>query len=177
MNNIIQFFNKISEKIVMLKKSTKILILFLSFIIILMAVTQIISHSNRHKVVLFFPERDKPSVTRKEIRYLPVQKDLDMSLNGFISELLLGPFNKEYSPLFNSDTRVSQAFISNKSAYINITTQIIEPEAGVANYEQSWELFKKNVCTNYRSIVKIYLYINGVEVYAENPVVDAVIIK
>lgn len=177
MNTIVQFFKEIGEKAAGVQKSTKIIIAALGVLVILLVVLLFVSKPAKQKFVFFFPEKDSHSVICTETRYLPVYKDQNIAFSSFISELLLGPFSTGYSPLFNLDSRLSQAFISNKSVYVNIITETIEPNQGIAGYETSWELFKKNVCTNYRSIDKIYLYINGVEVYSENPVIDAVIIK
>lgn len=177
MNKIQQIFNIIVEKIRLMQKSRKIILVSASVLVLIALAVLVFARPERQKFMFFFPLRNDSSVIRTETRYLPAYTDLNRSFNGFISELLLGPFSHEYIPLFNSDSRVAQAFVSNKAAYVNISSKTIEPEEDIADYEIAWELFKKNVCTNYRSIGKIYLYINGIEVYSENPTADAVIIK
>jgi hypothetical protein len=91
----------------------------------------------------------------------------------FLSELLLGPMHPEYLPLYSRETQVRSAFIRKHIAYIDISADALSPVKTIVSQEKAYELFKKNVCTNYRNIDKIYLYIDGIEVYPETPIASA----
>jgi hypothetical protein len=39
--------------------------------------------------------------------------------------------------------------------------------------DERFEIFKKNVCTNFRNVDKIHLYVEGIEVYSQNPFENA----
>mgnify|MGYP001809828910 CR=1 FL=1 len=87
--------------------------------------------------------------------------------------LLLGSMQPEYAPLFNTGVRLERCFSRKGSAYIELSSETLLPESGVTDSSKAFEIFKKNVCTNFRNVDKIYMYIDGIEVYSENPYAGA----
>jgi len=128
-------------------------------------------HGTRRSV-FFFPNIRTESLNT-EIRYLPVVRGKDASLELYVSELLLGSVNSNRKPLFNHGTTVLSCFIRKNMAYIDLSAEATVPERGTTASITACEIFKKNVCTNFRYIDKIYLYFDGIEVYSDNPDADA----
>lgn len=123
--------------------------------------------------VFYFQDAEKGKV-RSEIRYLPKARDRDGKLAQFASEVLLGPETPSFKALFNPGTKLVDCFARKHSAYINLSPEALLPGTSVTDSKDACELFKKNVCTNFGSIDKIYLYVDGIEVYSENPYADAI---
>jgi Sporulation and spore germination. len=122
--------------------------------------------------IFFFQDAEKGSI-HSEIRYLPQSRDRDGKLAQFASEVLLGPETPTLKPLFNPGTKIVDCFARKDAAYINLSSEALLPGTGVTDSKKASALFKKNVCTNFGSIDKIYLYVDGIEVYSENPYADA----
>jgi hypothetical protein len=133
--------------------------------------TVIFSHGTRRSV-FFFPN-SRTEVIATEIRYLPVVRGKDATLQLYVSEVLLGSANPDRKPLFNRGTTVLSCFIRKNTAYIDLSSEAAYPESGITSSIVATEIFKKNVCTNFRYIDKIYLYFEGIEVYRDNLVADA----
>ena len=132
--------------------------------------------------IVFSPDTDRflflfPAVstgkTGTEVRYLVVEQDENTRLGRFVDELVLGPQTPGYRPVFADTVRTRVCFIRGKDAYIDLSAGDTAFLAETTTPEQTFEIFKKNVFTNFRNLAKIYLYIDGIEVYAENPYADA----
>ena len=98
---------------------------------------------------------------------------MDARLNLYVSELLLGPMDPGYIPLYNHGGHLSRCFMRGKDAYIDLSAEALLPGIAVLPTDAASEVFKKNVFTNFRNLDKIYLYIDGIEVYSENPYAGA----
>ena len=122
---------------------------------------------------VFFFEDAKNGAIRTEIRYIPRVHGRDARLGRYVGELLLGSMNPDYAPLFNPGVRLERCFARGHEAYIELSPESLVPGGGVTESKKAVELFKKNVCTNFRNVARIYLYVDGTEVYSENPYVDA----
>lgn len=113
------------------------------------------------------------STAGTEARYLNPGKDDDSRLERFVDELVLGPLTPGYRPLFSGKVRRNTCFIRGNEAYIDLSAG----EDAFLNDkmlpERTFVFFKKNVFTNFRNLAKIYLYIDGIEVYADNPYAGA----
>ena len=124
------------------------------------------------RAVFFFPETGTAKV-RTEIRYLPAEHGLDSRIALYVGELLLGPMNHGYTALYDTDSRIVRCFTGNKALYVDISSEALESGTGSVPPDTAFSLFKKNVFTNFRNLDKIYLYINGIEVYSSNTYADA----
>ncbi len=133
----------------------------------------VVFHSWTDRAVFYYPVVGKKNV-HTEIRYIPHVKGQDARLSLFVSELLLGPGEPGMLPLYEKNTSLIQAFVRKGSAYVNISAEALSPIAPIVDQERAFSLFKKNVCTNFRNIDKLYLYIDGIEVYSRNTIEDAV---
>ncbi len=122
---------------------------------------------HKTRAVYYFPV-SKTGAVRTEIRYLPRVKTLDRRLTQYVSDLVLGPENPLFEPLYDKGTKVTACFIRNGSAYIDLSGEALTPDTVTTSSERAYELFKKNVCTNFRNIARIYVYVDGIEVYSEN---------
>lgn len=119
-----------------------------------------------------FPD-SKTGILAKEMRYIPKTEKRENLLSSFINELLLGPIDPDYLPIYSSQTKLEDAFIRNKIAYINISKEACFPATDIVSSNDAYRCLKKNVFTNFRNVDKIYIYIDGVELYRENPYADA----
>ena len=105
---------------------------------------------------------------RTESRYLARAQNQSQRLQLFVGELLLGPLTPGYSPLFPEMVSTVHCFVRGKDAYITLT---IDPIAFLGKNpppDRAFEIFKKNVFTNFRNLDTIYMYIDGIEVYPSN---------
>jgi hypothetical protein len=140
-------------------------------VLILVSFTAVAGPPVRRSV--FFFENAKNGKIRTEVRYIPRVHGYDAKLSLFVSELLLGSMQPEYAPLFNTGVRLERCFSRKGSAYSELSSEALLPEFGVTDSSKAFEIFKKNVCTNFRNVDKIYMYIDGIEVYSENPYAGA----
>jgi hypothetical protein len=136
----------------------------------------IIIGSDTRRSVFFFPDMKKGRV-RTEIRYLPDKNKMDERLSLYVSELLLGPITPNLRPLYNKGTVVINCFVRKNVAYIDLSSAALLPQSSITSSDIAYKLFKKNVCTNFRNIDKIYMYFDGIEVYRESLIADSSIKK
>jgi len=118
---------------------------------------------------LFYFTETATGKTRMEVRYLPKVRGTDARLALFAGELALGPLNPGYTPLFGKEVRVLRGFVRNQAAYVDLSVEALESGPGAVWTREAQELFKKNVFTNFGNVDKIYLYMDGIEVYGEIP--------
>ncbi len=142
-----------------------VLVLSLSFL-------SVVTRPSLKRTVFFFPAGERGTI-KTEIRYLPVNKETSERLILFLDELLLGPIYPGVVPLYPTSVRPKRAFIRGSEAYIDVTGNAEDYlEIGVLP-KVAFEIFKKNVCTNFRNVAKIHLYIDGREVYGSTTDADA----
>ena len=116
------------------------------------------------RTVFFFTQGKKTDV-QAEIRYLPLKKNTSERFTLFLDELLLGPIQPDLLPLYPTSVRPVRAFLRGNEAFIDLSSEAEDYlEIGVSP-RLAYEIFKKNVCTNFRNVDKINLYIGGREVY------------
>ena len=143
---------------------------FLATIACIFFVVVFVSPSRRH---LFCFPVEQGTVLQSEARYLAKTDDENRHLMQVVDEILLGPLTPGCASLFPAPVRTVHAFIRDHEAYIQLTG---DEAAFIGNNpppDRAFEIFKKNVFTNFRNLAKIYLYIDGIEVYAEKPYADA----
>jgi hypothetical protein len=126
--------------------------------------------SRRH---LFYFPAYQGTALHSEARYLAKTDDDNRHLEQVIDEILLGPLAPGSAPLFPAPVRTLNAFIRNREAYIHLTAAEAAFTGENQPPDRAFEIFKKNVFTNFRNLAKIYLYIDGIEVYVENPYAGA----
>jgi len=131
-----------------------------------------ISSSSVKRIVFYFPSASAPAKVRTEVRYIPLAGNQDEALTLLVSEMLLGPVDPETIPLFPTNTRILRCFIRGNEAYIDLSASAEDYLGAGLDPAKSFTLFKKNVFTNFRNVAKIYVYIEGEEVYRSTPVVS-----
>jgi len=122
---------------------------------------------------VFYFNETATGTTRMEVRYLPKVRGTDARLSLYVNELVLGPVNPLYTPLFAPRVRVLRCFVRDHAAYIDLSAEALEAGGGTLFSAKEAELFKKNVFTNFGNVDKMYLYIDGIEVYSEIPELGA----
>lgn len=172
MNKIRLLLRKIAEIIRSTHSTSQIVAASVCFGLLLLLLGSFIFIAPKERAIFFFPEAKNGKIST-EVRYVPSVRGTDARLNLYVAELLLGPMHPEFLPLYSRETQVRSAFVRKHVAYIDISAAALSPVATAVSPEKAYVLFKKNVCTNYRNIDKIYLYIDGIEVYPETPSVDA----
>jgi hypothetical protein len=133
-------------------------------------------HPSTDRSLFYFPESGKNGVSA-EVRYIPHARGADARLSLYVAELLLGPGAPGLLPLYSRNTAVRAAFVRKGSAYVDISAEALSAGDSPVSQEKAYSLFKKNVCTNFRNIDKIYLYIDGIEVYSGQSDADAKVKK
>lgn len=121
--------------------------------------------TKRH--LFFFP--DSKGRVRTEARYLARSKNDSQRLQRFVDELLLGPITPGYSALFPETLSTVRCFVRDAEAFITLTGDHCAFLGKNPPPDQAFAIIKKNVFTNFRNLDKIYMYIDGIEVYASNP--------
>jgi len=168
MNRILVFLRNIGEKAREAHSFNQIVAFFVCFGLMFLMMVSLIFRPWSDRAVFFFPETKNGSIST-EIRYLPASRGVDARLRLYVSELLLGPIHANFVPLYSRNTQIKDAFIRNRAAYIDLSSDALSPEKSTVPQEKAYILFKKNVCTNFRNLDKIYVYIDGIEVYPRNP--------
>lgn len=167
-NTIVSCITKTGQKIRNTHPISQIVAFSLCLVIIVLVVITHLASPHSQRSLFFFPLAKNPQAMRTEVRYLAKEEDMDSQFTSYVNELILGPINHAYVPIFNPGTRVLRSFIRNKDAYIDLSAESLMPEAGLPDFLHSHAIIKKNVCTNFRNIVRMYLYIEGVEVFSGN---------
>lgn len=179
---IMNFITRISlkclvflQKLATFVKKTHVHIQIIAFSVVagilFLIVLSLVVQPNVKRSLFFFHEARTKTI-RMEVRYLPKTKTLDSRLDQFVDELLLGPIDSRYTPIYNTKTRVLRCFVRNKVAFIDISSDALQIAEGPFSSAENFSLFKKNVFTNFRNLDKIYLYIDGIQVYSEKPIGD-----
>jgi len=172
MKKILEFLKNTGEKI----QNTHPVIQIISFsvcaCILFLVLVSFLFHPLVKRSVFYFPDA-RTGRTCSEIRYLPHTHGLDARLSLYVDELLLGPIHPGYLRLYNKNVHRVTCFVRNHAAYIDISpaSPLSDPE--VASAPKAFSFFKKNVFTNFKNLDKIYLYLDGIEVYSEKPDADA----
>lgn len=126
----------------------------------------------KQRSVFFFPGMNGRT-TVMEVRYLPRAKTREARVERYVSELLLGPITPGSSSLFAKKTALVDCMVRKNDAYVNLSPEALDGLNASTDFRTATEIFKKNVCTNFRSVDRIYLYFDGIEVYSDQPYVDA----
>jgi Sporulation and spore germination len=175
-SSIVSFLKNTGEKI----QDTHPFIQIFSFLacvaVIFCIMLSVLFSPRMQRSIFFFPGINSQS-TVMEIRYLPRAHTREARVERYVSELLLGPITPGLSPLFSTETSLVDCLVRKGTAYINLSSEVLDNRNGLPEYSLASEYFKKNVCTNFRSMDRIYLYFDGIEVYSEIPYVDAEVKK
>ena len=169
---VLEFLKNTGEKIQDTHPFVQIVSFLTCFGILFVLFISILFTPHLRRSVFYFQDAENGKI-RSEIRYLPTAKGRDAKVALFASEVLLGPETPSLKPLFNPGTKIVDCFVRKGAAYINLSSSALLPGASVTDSRTASKLFKKNVCTNFGSLDKIYLYVDGIEVYSENPYADA----
>jgi len=137
--------------------------LFVVFTLILTAFIQ----PRADRRIFFFPDEQTGRI-RTEVRYLPSARTRDEAFVRYVNELLLGPISPRMLALYNRPAIAQSMFVRGHNAYIVLPSDVILPREDTADHFIAYTLFKKNVFTNFRNIARIYLYIEGNEVYSRD---------
>ena len=126
------------------------------------------SFGGRDRLVFLFPAPQPSSSGGNPVREARL---LDTEgrdpLAAFLSDLLLGSLGREHIQPFASKCSLGRCFVGGSAAYIDISAADFDKAVSDPLFAYKCELFKKNVFTNFKNIDTIYLYFDGVEVYAE----------
>jgi Sporulation and spore germination len=172
LQSIVRFLRNTGEKIQNTHPAVQIIAFSVLMGIFFLVMVSLFFRHNTDRAIFYFPGNRAESI-RTEIRYLPKVPGIQERLNQYVSELLLGPISPEFIPLYPKDVKILRCFVRGKTAYIDISSKALEKSSEYITYIEAFELFKKNVFTNFRNLDKIYMYIDGVEIYSGDPVADA----
>ncbi len=164
MNRIFRFLRNTGEKIRLTHPLIQI-VAFCAFAALLSAAfIHAAAPPRAIRSVFYYPDT-LTKKTRIEARHLPRQKTADDRLVRYVEELLLGPIEEDRDPLFSGRVSLKSAFIRGRDAYIDLSAEALERGEKEIPWPDARDLFLKNVFTNFAKIARIYIYIDGVEVY------------
>jgi hypothetical protein len=171
-NALVSFLKDAGEKIQNTHPTLQIVSFGVIAGIMFVLFVSVLARPDARRSVFYFTETRTGKV-RTEIRYLPVARTRDERLALYSREILLGPVHQDLAPLYNPGVKLEKAFMRGRDAYIALSADALVPGPGVTESKKAYDLFKKNVCTNFRNVAKIYMYIDGIEVYSDIPAADA----
>lgn len=153
-----------------ISKNSKKLIIF-SSILFLIFLTSLIFYlvelkSNRKVFIFQCIDDDK---IHFEIRYLP-KVDKEQRIKQYIDDLLLGPINDRYRPLFAAETKINSCFVRDKKLYIDLSEEAILQKDISSETKIAVELLKINITKNFSGIDDVILFMMGQEVYTQDSV-------
>jgi hypothetical protein len=166
------FFRPVVDKARSTHSDRQLISLAICLGIVLLSLVAVLVRPNSVRSVFFFPDSVKQRVG-VDVRYLPPVRGRDARLGQFVDELLLGASVPGLDPLFARGTVRKAAFIRGSTAYIDLSVEALSPNRDGVTNERAVSLFKKNVCTNFRNVDTILVYIDGIEAYSKNPLIDA----
>lgn len=172
LQSIVGFLRNTGEKIQNTHPAVQIIAFSVLLGIFFLVMVSLFFRPNTNRTIFFFPGNRAKSICT-EIRYLPKIQDINDRLTQYVGELLLGSISPEFIPLYPKDVKIFRCFVRNKTAYIDVSSKALEKSSEYITYIDAFELFKKNVFTNFRNLDKIYMYIDGVEIYSSDTAVDA----
>ena len=104
--------------------------------------------------------------THFEIRYLP-KVSKEERVKQYIDDLLLGPINDRYRPLFAIGTKINSCFIRDKILYIDLSGEAVLQNGISSDTKTAVELLKLNITKNFGGIDDVILFMMGQEVYTQ----------
>lgn len=124
------------------------------------------------RYIFFFPHQNEDTVIT-ETRFLKIKGNNGLKGQQFVEELVLGPQTPSCSGLFPDHLSLQSVFFHDKSLTVNFSGNSLITPGEWQSFQRGYELFKKNVFTNFPKVDRLYMYIDGIEVYSENPYEDA----
>lgn len=95
-----------------------------------------------------------------ETRYLrPVENKSDVRV--YIDEILLGSQIERTKKLFSRGTKVLSCFQSDKTLYLDLSSDLIYEGGDVIAIQDGIELLKKNIRMNFANISEIQVFVDG----------------
>lgn len=116
--------------------------------------------------IFYFESYDSSRICT-ETRYSE-KKSGDEEIKAFVDDLLLGPMTNRFKFLFSPGTRTEFCFSNGKELYVGLSKQALFVNSETFNMKQNVSLLRKNIVKNFTNINKIYIYIDGKSVFAEN---------
>lgn len=124
------------------------------------------------RFVFFFPHQREDRVIT-ETRFLKLKGNNGEKGAKFVEELVLGPQNPACSGLFPEHLVLQSVFFNDTALTVNFSGNSLIDPGEWKSFQRGYDLFKKNVFTNFPNVDRLYMYIDGIEVYSENPYEDA----
>ncbi len=91
----------------------------------------------------------------------------DLVYRQYVEELISGTVTDRYRPLFSPATHVLSCMLRDGKLYVNLSEDALLATASSSSTEKACELLQKNILTNFTSVRKVYVFINGLPVYQE----------
>lgn len=168
MNNIVSWIKNEANRFKSAYTRHQIVLLLCCAAIFSISAVYSLAFSPGKRYLFYFPAVNGESV-QSEVRFLPPVHGTEARLALFLDELLLGPRSPELDPLFERGTSVVSCLFRQGDAYVNLSKSALSFGIGNEDPKKVYILFKKNVCTNFRNVDRIYLYVDGIEVFRETP--------
>ena len=142
-------------------RTTVILAGALGFILLVSGISYFIWGNEKEEQVLFFPEY-RSGGARGEARILPRKDTKEQEIKLLVKEVLLGPFDINYTPVAPADTRIRSLLLRKDSLYIDFSVDIVFKEATTSlSLEESLEYISRSIRFNFPGVKKIVYSING----------------
>lgn len=84
-----------------------------------------------------------------------------------VQELVLGPMNHDFYDYVEKGTSYDSCFVDGKILYVSFPKSVLTDIQTKMSFETFYELFKKNVFSNFSNITEVCMFLDGVQVYSE----------
>lgn len=136
-------------------------IIFVGLIIFYFVSLPFMTKHNRY-TMYFLNLRTKKVGT--EARYV-LKNDTIPREEQFVQELVLGPMDHNFYDYFKKGTNYTACFVDGDVLYVAFPKSILLDVESKMPFEQFYELFKKNVFSNFSNIKEVCMFLDGVQVY------------
>lgn len=147
-----------------MKKSSRIIFAIIAFTFFVSLLFWILHFPGKRYVFMY--ESFDDGALKLERRFLP-RKPVQGLIHLYVDELLLGPETERLRPLFTRGTAATSCFLRDGTLYITLTDNFLTEESGASKIKDGFDLFKKNILHNFRSIKNIDIFVNGQLIYEE----------
>jgi len=142
-------------------RTTIILAGALALMFLISAVSYLIWGNEQEEQVLFFPT-NQTMEARGEARILPRKDTKEQEIELLVKEVLLGPFNIDYMPVFPRDSRIRSIMLREDTLYIDFTIDVVFREAGSSlSLRESLSFIGLSIQFNFPRVRNIVYSING----------------
>ncbi|MBQ0051075.1 MAG: hypothetical protein KBT11_03305 [Treponema sp.] len=149
-----------------IKNNLKIFGIAAIALVLFCAVGYFVKHFGTSRRSFQFAQVGSEKIER-EVRYISNKNGMS-ALEGYISELLLGPQIHRARPLFTLGTSLEFCIEKDEKLFVGLSEEAIFQESDSVEVYEGIELLKKNIMENFNKYKEIEIFINGISIETKN---------